>query len=517
MASATFPGVTVNTSLNPLQSSTPGVPTEATPVFALGYNRGPVQPTSISSWQQYVNLYGGFSVANGSYLAYAVYQFFQNGGSSCYVLRVPNQDAVTATLSLDGVGGDSATPILTVSAQSPGMWGNSIYITVTSAGQTGRVSLTIYSGGSSSSNIVEQFVDMSMNPADPRYLVSMVNSPLSGSQNIVVSPLTAATPYVLGTTDLAIVSSPTPLASGSDGSIAPTLGTAIPAGLNSLQGQVLNLNVPGWTTTSDLNSILENMPQQTTFLVADAPFGGLPLETSAQVAANAIGMVQGSSIIAASVNAALYTPWMNIANPGSAVPGATVWVPPGGAVLGNYQANDTVYGVQKAPAGINATVAAVQLEATFNSTDLGNLQTAQVNPIRIIPGVGFCIFGARTLQPGFPNQYVNVERTIQSFIHDMTALTQFALFEPNNNTLWTQIEAVLTNYFTQQMQAGVLAGTTPATAFSVICDSTNNTIASAQAGLLNVNVAVALNSPAEFITINLSQYQGQTTATVTSS
>lgn len=224
MAGPTFPGVTVNTSLNPLPPSSAGVPGAAVPCFALGYNRGPVVPTLVTSWQQFTNLYGGFSVAGGSFLTYAVFQFFQNGGNACYVLRVANQDATTATLSLDGVGSDASTPILTVAASSPGVWGSSVYVTVTSAGTAGRVNITVYSGGSSTGNIVEQFVDMSMNPADPRYLVGMVNSPVSGSANIVVTPTGAAAPYVAGTTDLAVVSSPTLLAPARTGPSPRRLG-----------------------------------------------------------------------------------------------------------------------------------------------------------------------------------------------------------------------------------------------------------------------------------------------------
>ena len=216
-----------------------------------------------------------------------------------------------------------------------------------------------------------------------------------------------------------------------------------------------------------------------------------------------------------STNAALYTPWINIQDPASSVPGATRWVPPCGAVLGIWASFLTQYGIQQTPAGINASVASVAAEAQFTAVDLTNLQNAQINPIKLVPSAGLCDFGCRTLQPGYPNQFIAVSRTVMQFVHDFIAITQFALFQPNNATLWAQITANLTNYLTQQMQSGVLAGTTPATAFAVTCDSSNNTSSSAQAGIVNASVAVALSSPAEFIVINLQQFQGQTTATVT--
>jgi phage tail sheath protein FI len=226
-------------------------------------------------------------------------------------------------------------------------------------------------------------------------------------------------------------------------------------------------------------------------------------------------MVTGG--VNATVQAAIYGPWLQIADPASAVPGAMKFVPPGGAVLGIWSYNDQVYGVQKTPAGIQMPVKAISLEAAFTPTDLNTLQAAMINPIKQIPGKGFCIFGGLTLSPGYPNQFIAVERTLQMLIHDLTFLVQFAIFEPNTADLWAQITAVLTNYLTQQMQANVLAGTTPQTAFSVLCDASNNTLSSAQTGVVNVQVAVALASPAEFIVINLSQFQGTTTATVTTS
>ena len=133
-----------------------------------------------------------------------------------------------------------------------------------------------------------------------------------------------------------------------------------------------------------------------------------------------------------------------------------------------------------------------------------------------MPGTGFCVFGARTLQQGYPSMYVPVRRTLMKIEHDCTELVQFALFQPNTPTLWANISTVLNNYLTQQTMSGLLGTTSPATAYSVTCDGTNNSQASAQAGYLYVTVAVALGSPAEIIVINISMLQsGAITSTNT--
>jgi hypothetical protein len=515
MTTPARPGVFVTTSLNPLETSQSGIPGEALPCFALPYNRGPIAPTLIKSWQQFVLLYGGFNVSGGSLLHYAVYQYFNNNGSACYVLRLPNSDAVYATTSFEGINSDVSTAILTVKASSPGAWGNQLYLTVNTTGVAGRVNITVYNGGSLAANVVETWVDLSMNPADPRNVAAIINSPISGSAYITVTE-SLGSGYVAGTTDLAVVASPQALTTGADGTTVPTIGTAIPAALDQLQNQILNLNVPGWTTTSDLNTLISwAQGRGDVFLVIDGPVPSLP-ETSAQVAQNYINMVQTNGINQ-TVQAAVYAPWLQIANPASAVPGATAWVPPGGAVLGVWNYTDQVYGVQKTPAGIQTPIKAIGLEAKFTASDLNGLKSAMINPIKQVPGAGFCIFDGMTLLPGYPNQFISVERTIQMLVHDLTDMSRFALFEPNDANLWAQITSVVERYLTQLMQQGVLAGSTPDTSFAVVCDSSNNTLNSAQSGMVNVSVAVALTSPAEFILINLSQFQGTTTATVTTS
>jgi uncharacterized protein len=502
MTTPARPGVFVTTQLNPLSVTPQGVPGQAIQAFALPYNIGPTKPILVTSWQQYASLYGSFSQSGGSYLHYAVYQFFANGGRACYVLRVPNSDATYASVNLDGVGSDSSTPILTVKAASQGAWGNQVYVNVVSAGVTSRVNINVYLNGTSVSNLVESWVNLSTNPADIRNVSSLINSPISGSIYISVAE-TLGGSYVAGTTDLAVTGT-------------PDLPTAIQVQYDTIQNQILNLNIPGWTTSADLNSVIDWAEGRgDVFVVIDGPAPNLP-STSATVANNYITMVQSGGLVP-TVQAALYGPWLQISDPASAAPGAVRWVPPGGAVLGIWNANDILNGPVKTPAGITSRVSAVALEANFTTTDLNNLQAAMVNPIKLIPGVGPCVFGGLTLQPGYPNQFISVERVIQMLTHDLIALAQFAIFEPNDANLWAQITSVLSNYLNQQMQSGTFSGNTPATAYQVLCDSSNNSLSSAQSGIVNVQVAVALVSPAEFILITLTQFQGSTTATVTAS
>jgi hypothetical protein len=169
---------------------------------------------------------------------------------------------------------------------------------------------------------------------------------------------------------------------------------------------------------------------------------------------------------------------------------------------------DVTRGVQKPPAGITARVTDVlNVETRFSSTDLDGLNQAGINIIRPVPGNGFCIMGARTLQTGMPSRYVSIRRTLQYLRKALTDGTIFAAFEPDNTVLWDQISASITQFLTSQMQIGLLSGNTPDQAFYVICDDSINTEQSVANGEVHIEVGVALNSPAEFIVITLGQYQ----------
>ena len=509
------PGVFFTESFQPLSAGGGGIPGEALPVLAGVYPRGPLAPTLVTSWNQFLIQYGNFSTNPGNLLPFAVYEFFQNGGAQLFVLAMPNSDAAYASLVLADIA-ESPTDIVTVTADSPGVWGQSIFIEIATAGVAGRFNFNVYFGGSSPSNLVETFQDLSMNPTDRRSMSALINSPMTGSKYISVAVSFPSGGYVSGTTDLALAT-PAPLTGGSDGVTPPNIGSVLPVSLDALPDQAMYVNVPGLDNTTTLGTIISwAAGRGDTMVVIDGPAPDLP-ETNATVYANYVDMVTGGSALPVSTYAALYAPWVLVQDPSSTVQGATTYLPPGGLVLGQWQANDIASGTVQTPAGVQAVLNVVDLETRFTSTQLDSLNNYNINAIKIVPGIGFCIFGGRTLDVGFPDRYIAVRLMLIKLEHDFNWLLQPALFKPNDAKLWAWITAVLQNYLTQQMQAGQLGGTTPANSYLVTCDNTNNTLATAAAGIVNASVAVSLLSPAEFINITISQFQGSGTTTITSS
>jgi hypothetical protein len=81
----------------------------------------------VTSWTEFQRNYGTF-ITDG-YLAHSVFQYFNNGGQLCYIVRVVRSDAQAASVTVQN---RASTPVngLTISARSKGAWGNYLYLQI---------------------------------------------------------------------------------------------------------------------------------------------------------------------------------------------------------------------------------------------------------------------------------------------------------------------------------------------------------------------------------------------------
>ena len=88
---------------------------------------GPDLPTRVTNWTEFQRYYGSF-ISDG-YLAHSVFQYFNNGGQQCYIVRVTRSDAATANVTVQN---RAAAPVagLTFSAKNKGAWGNFLYLQI---------------------------------------------------------------------------------------------------------------------------------------------------------------------------------------------------------------------------------------------------------------------------------------------------------------------------------------------------------------------------------------------------
>lgn len=501
MASVQRPGVYVQETLNPIQTLL-GPTSDTIAAFVGANDRGPSAPTLVRSWSEYVTIFGSWNSDASNDLPLAVYLFFANGGSQAYVLRVVDEFALASTRTLSDRAGTPASTLI-LNANSVGTWGNDLSVSIADSTTSGRFNLTLYKGGVTTSDIVERHTDLSMTVGDSRYAPTVI------SQNsLYVTAVDANSASTGATRNPSVQVTPLSLAFGGDGS--PVTGAGLIAALPGLDyiENSLTLNLPGYTDTSTINDAISYAEGRADiFVIVD---GADDTVENQQVLANSYSK---------SSHAAVFYPRITISDPtvGVGAPSNTTRLAaPGGAIAGLFAKTDSSRGVFKAPAGLLARVAGAVSVAKLTNAELDSLNAAAspVNAIKFVSGSGIVVMGSRTLKAGYIDRYIPVRRTLIYLRKALVELTQFAVFEPNDPALWRRLSASISSFLTQFWSQGGLRGATPAEAFFVKIDSTNNTQATIDNGEVNIEIGVSLQRPAEFVIIKIGQFDGGNTVTV---
>ena len=484
---------------------------------AIGAFVGPLEkgpssaPVLLNSWTSFTKTFG--SLSDTYPVTWAAYNFFANGGRQLYVKRISGTGAAQASVTLTGRASGSLNTLL-VRAENAGSWGNDISVEVKDAGTNTRFNLLVSVSGS----VVEQFTDLSMIDTDPRYVESVVNS---GSTYIRVTDLDSAS---VAPDDRPEADGLKALSGGLNGS-APTRAD-YSAGLTSFDPiqNPLVFNVPNAAyiytpsgTTNDrtlsvnIQGDLVNYCELRgdAFAIVDVPQG----QTRAEATTYATDVIAAAPDSDGGI-AAVYYPWTLIPDSLRASGGATRLQAPGAAMVGQYLATDASRGVFKTPAGLTnslANVVATERQLTNAELDALNDSVKPINAIRQVPGAGIVAMGGRTLRNTSTERYINVKRSLIYIKKELDKRSQFALFENNDPNLWRALNTGLSSFLLNFWQQGGLRGSTAAQAFFVKVDSTTTSFTDIQNGIVNIEVGVALQYPAEFIVIKLSQLTGNAT------
>jgi len=469
--------------------------------------QGPVAvPVLLTSWIDFVKTFGALNDAYPT--TWAAYNFFANGGRNLYIKRVVGASAASATVNLKDSSGSGGIDTLSVTAVSPGSWGNNVAVSVTAAGTSSRFNLTV----TTSSGASQTFSDLSMVSTDSRYAVPVINS--VPERLITVADLSSGS--TAPTNNPAVTSSgPVSLIGGLDGS-APVASDYLYAlsAFDPIQNPLV-MNAPDAAYVSDptLSEAIQTdlasycEARGDAFAILDVQ-SGLSVSDAQTFITSALGAATGEY-------AAAYYPWIQIPNTLVSVPGALRLQAPGASMVGQFLATDASVGVFKSPAGINNRIAlAVATERLLSNSELDSLNSAALplNAIRQVPGAGIVPMGARTLQNTTNHRYINVRRSLIYIKNEMTTRSTFAVFENNDERLWSRIRTALESFLQSYWQQGGLRGASPKEAFFVRCDATTTSFTDMQNGIVNIEVGVALEYPAEFVAIKLSQLTGNASA-----
>ncbi|QKV73720.1 phage tail sheath subtilisin-like domain-containing protein [Amycolatopsis sp. Hca4] len=469
--------------------------------------QGPVdEPVLVTNWTQFTQAFGGF--VDGGYLAHAVYGFFLNGGGAAYVVRIGGDGAAaegngqpaleagrSAAAELAGAGG---RPLI-VRAREPGPSGNGVVIDVQDPSEPGEDTfklvvrahgveevydnVTVRRGPANVATAVRQSKLITIEETKPGSAAVPAKGTavtLSGGEAAGPAPV-APGDYVgdaadrTGFAGLEAIDDITMLC-------VPDLMSAYRRGLLDADGvkAVQLAMIAHCELMSDRVAILDPLPDLRPQRLKDWRMNDTGYDSK---------------------YATLYWPWLNVmGHDGRPVP-----VPPCGHVAGVWARNDDTRGVHKAPAN-EVLRGVLDLPSGLTRREHDTLNPVGVNCIRSFPGQGIRIWGARTLSSDPEWRYLNVRRLFNYVEKSILNGTNWVVFEPNDQYLWSAVNRTIGMFLRRVWRSGALFGDTPEQAFYVKCDAENNPPENRDAGVLTVDIGIAPVKPAEFVVFRLSQY-----------
>lgn len=199
--------------------------------------------------------------------------------------------------------------------------------------------------------------------------------------------------------------------------------------------------------------------------------------------------------------AALYHPWLEVFD---ALDKKNMALPPSGSIAGIFARSDNTRGVHKAPAN-EVVRACVGLDCQFNKGEQDILNPKGVNLIRVFPGQGIRVWGARTVSSDGSWKYVNVRRLFIFIEETIKANTSWAVFEPNDEVLWVRVQRTISVFLTNLWRGGSLAGSSTDEAFFVNIGRNTMSQDDIDNGRLVCVIGVAPVKPAEFVIFRITQ------------
>jgi phage tail sheath protein FI len=348
---------------------------------------------------------------------------------------------------------------------------------------------------------------LSMDPRHSRYFVNAVKSSLvTVSPPVPPSTPSAAPPP--GNLPKAVAQSK--LAGGADDTGNPSI-TQYQTALTALEA-LSDVNVvcaPDAAQMADVQGAVRDHCEQLgdRFAILDAR-----PDATADLSQNSILSQQRANVQSQRGYAGLYFPWIMISDPLSKTDGI-IFVPPSGHIAGVYARSDDQRGVHKAPAN-EPVRGALGLSTVLNDGTQGVLNLAGIDVLRVFPGATRpIVWGARTTAPvgEVAFLYVSVRRLFLFIEQSIKAGIRWAVFEPNDLTLWKKLDRTITEFLTRVWRAGALFGATAKEAFYVKIDEENNPEALRALGQIHIEIGLAPVRPAEFVIVQIGLWAGGST------
>lgn len=534
--------------------------------------RGPAEgvPQLVTNPADFKRMYGGYLSENefGDYrfLAYAIDQFFLNGGSRCFVSRVAPADAACSV----GYAPSEESPVIRLEAKNPGIWGDNIRVVATpdSKAKTQVLEVLDMAGG-------KRYVVKNGAGFHAGDVIAFTDQEEVTYNRVVKSQdniLTLETEFAQDVVDKNLL--PTKLLTTCEFSLEISYNDIVEV----YDHLSFNINSANYIEKKMAKSDLVNVQYVGTSQELTAPFAAV---AGAGEAVASISLSGGSNGSVSSISAADFIGEDRGAGRRTgiqsfldndmvslmAVPGVTdpnvqltlvahcenlgsrfavldiprdakkvqdliahrdifdsnyaalyhpwlsvfdpldkknIAIPPSGSVLGIYARSDNTRGVHKAPAN-EVVRGCVGLDCQFNTGEQDILNPKGINLIRSFPGQGIRVWGARTATSNASWKYINVRRLFIFIEESIKANTSWAVFEPNDEVLWVRVQRTISVFLNGLWRGGSLAGTSPEEAFFVNIGRDTMSQDDIDNGRLICVIGVAPVKPAEFVIFRISQ------------
>jgi hypothetical protein len=200
----------------------------------------------------------------------------------------------------------------------------------------------------------------------------------------------------------------------------------------------------------------------------------------------------------ASRAAALYFPYIKVADPLGDTLNPLRMLPSAGHVCGVISRVDRFFGAHHTPA--NAELRdVVDLTQSFDLLERAALNEDGVNVLRCVPGQGQMVFGGRTLTDDVQFHFLGPRRLVHRLVRAIRRVAEPLVFDVNGPELWLALVRAITTVLLEAYRAGALRGNQPGDAFTVKCDAATNPPEAIDNGMVLCEISFAPAAPMEVI------------------
>ncbi|MBO1350449.1 MAG: phage tail sheath family protein [Hormoscilla sp. GUM202] len=525
----TYPGVYVEEIPSGVRTIT-GVATSIT-AFIGRAKRGPTdEPVLINNFGDYERIFGG--LWKESTMSFAVRDFYNNGGSQAVIVRLYKKTSGSEKEKAILKAGTEDE--ITLEAANEGEWGNKLRARVygktnpASNNENKLFNLYIKDEGTGE---VETFLNVSTKLGHPR----QVDKVLENASQLVryKNNITIDTVQVPTVNDAPDSENPVwgdngrsnkvgPGDQASDGSEITEeefIGSEMEGkkqGLYLLEkADLFNLLcIPPFIPEKDISKTLidkalDYCQKRRAMMIIDSPSDWMNKETAIKGINEESG---ATSVGSTNTNGAIFFPRLRMPNP--LKENQIEEFAPCGAIAGIFARTDATRGVWKAPAGFEAVLRGVTgLSVPLTDAENGELNPKGINCLRVMPPAGKVVWGARTRMGddmlASEWKYIPVRRLALFLEETLYRSTQWAVFEPNDEPLWSQLRLNIGAFMQNLFKQGAFQGSSPKDAYFVKCDKETTTQYDIDRGIVNIMIGFAPLKPAEFVILKFQQIAGQ--------